>query len=118
MNAMRTDMQFFGQTCGINGGLYIWNLPEFQDGIHAKVLDEAVKRKETLFQDCNYTQPPNGTTYRYLVLVFGFGFGFGFLFWYWFRIWFACGFLICKILCRCHQFQHPNWHVAGFCLSL
>lgn len=42
MNSMRTNMEFFGQTCGINGGLYIWNLPEFQDAIHDKVLNEGM----------------------------------------------------------------------------
>lgn len=42
MNSMRTNMEFFGQTCGINGGLYIWNLPEFQDAIHDKVLNEGI----------------------------------------------------------------------------
>jgi len=61
MNAMRTNMQFFGSVCGINGGLYVWNMPEFQQEITQKVLDEAIVRKNGPFINCSYTQPP----YRY-----------------------------------------------------
>jgi len=61
MNSLRTDMQFFGSTCGFNGGLYIWNLPAFQDAIHDSVIQEAIVRQQNFSGYCNYTQPP----YRY-----------------------------------------------------
>jgi len=54
-------MQFFGSVCGLNGGLYIWNLPEFQQGVATDVLQEAITRKEGPFINCSYEQPP----YRY-----------------------------------------------------
>jgi len=61
MNSMRTNMRFFGSVCGLNGGLYIWNLPEFQQGVANDVLQEAITRKEGPFINCSYEQPP----YRY-----------------------------------------------------
>jgi len=57
MNSLRTNMEFFGTTCAFNGGLYVWNLPGFQDNIHRTVLKEANDRKA----NCSYTEPP----YRY-----------------------------------------------------
>jgi hypothetical protein len=61
MNSMRTDMQYFGSTCGFSGGLYIWNLPQFQDKVRDTVIEEAVARKSGPFVNCSYTQLP----YRY-----------------------------------------------------
>jgi len=61
MNGMRSNMQYFGSVCALNGGLYIWNLPEFQSEVTTTILDEAIARKEGPFATCNYTQPP----YRY-----------------------------------------------------
>jgi len=61
MNSMRTNMQYFGSVCGLSGGLYIWDLPAFQDAIGEDVVQEAIVRKNTNFSSCNYTQPP----YRY-----------------------------------------------------
>jgi len=55
MNSMRTNMEFFGITCGLNGGLYIWDLKDFQDAIRNDVLHEAIVRKNTSFASCNYT---------------------------------------------------------------
>jgi len=61
MNSMRTNMQFFGGVCGLNGGIYVWNLPAFQNETANEIMAEAISRKAGPFQDCNYTQPP----YRY-----------------------------------------------------
>eukprot|EP01125_Pyxidicula_operculata_P000959 TRINITY_DN10842_c0_g1_i1.p1 TRINITY_DN10842_c0_g1~~TRINITY_DN10842_c0_g1_i1.p1 ORF type:complete len:472 (+),score=100.17 TRINITY_DN10842_c0_g1_i1:129-1418(+) len=61
MNSMRTNFQYFGSVCALNGGLFVWNLPVFQNGVRDKVLNESIVRKDGPFQTCNYTQPP----YRY-----------------------------------------------------
>jgi len=61
MNSMRTSMKHFSRVCGLNGGLYVWNLPDFHSNIRSKVIGEAVARKSGPFKDCPYNQPP----YRY-----------------------------------------------------
>jgi hypothetical protein len=55
MNSLRSNMRTFGTTCGFSGGLYIWNLPDFQNSIAQLVVQEAQAVQ------CNFTKPP----YRY-----------------------------------------------------
>jgi len=60
INSLRNNFRTFGTTCSFSGGLFVWNLPWFQQKVIDLVVEEAINRPAN-FTDCNYTQPP----YRY-----------------------------------------------------